>query len=278
MTSKKIPLGKVIVYLFLTLWAVMALLPFFWMVSTSLKVREVVHTVPIVWFPQHPGLDAYREIFNMSQFQFGVILKNSFIIAVILTFVTIASPAMAAFVFAKIPFKGREKLFLLFLSSMMIPGVVTLIPNYVIINTLGLMNSYTGVVLPFLINAFGIFLLRQAMRGVDNAYMEAAIMDGASLPRIFLRVILPMVRPTLMTLILFQFMFAWNNYLWPLIVLTDRSKWTLQIALANMQTRFGTYEHLQMAGALVTLAPILLVYLVTQRYVEQGIMIGGIKG
>lgn len=277
--NKKITAGKIVSILILTIWAISALMPFLWMVSTSFKDAEVVHTVPVEWIPKKPGVTAYQEIFNLKLIPFGRAVINSVIVTVIVTFITVMFPAMAAFVFAKIPFKGSERIFLLFLASMMIPGVVTIIPNFIIIRTINLTNTFAGVALPFTINAFGIFLIRQAMKGVDNAYMEAALMDGATLPRIFFRIMLPMVKPTMMTLVLLQFMFAWNNYLWPLVVLgMNRDKWTLQIALANMQTQFGNDEHILMAGALITMAPMIVMYLVTQRYVQTGIMIGGIKG
>lgn len=278
MMAKKLTVGKIVTILILTVWAISALMPFLWMISTSFKDAEVIHTFPIEWIPNNPGITAYQEIFNLNLISFTKAILNSVIVTILITFITVVFPAMAAFIFAKVPFKGSEKVFILFLASMMIPGVVTLIPNFIIIRTLNLANSYIGVALPFTINAFGIFLVRQAMKGVDNTYMDAAFMDGASLPRIFFKIMLPMVKPTIMTLLLLQFMFAWNNYLWPLVVLTDRSKWTLQIALGNMQTQYGNDEHVLMAGALITMTPMIVMYLITQRYVQKGIMIGGIKG
>ena len=277
--SKKISVGRSLSILILTLWAISALLPFLWMISTSLKDSEVIRTIPIQWIPRNPGFSGYEEIFNLNLIPFGAAIKNTIIVSVIIVFVTVMFPAMAAFIFAKVPFKGSDKVFMLFLTSMMIPGVVTIIPNFIIMITLGLMGTFTGVALPYFINAFGIFLIRQAMKGVDNAYMEAALMDGASLTKIFWKVMLPMVRPTLMTLVLLQFMFAWNNYLWPAVVLgMERSKWTLSIALANMQTAYSNDDHILMAGSLMIMAPMIVIYLITQKYVQTGIMVGGIKG
>ena len=184
---------------------------------------------------------------------------------------------MAAFVFAKLPFKGSGKLFGLYLATMMIPGTVTMVPNYIILRVLNLLDTYTGLILPSLANAFGVFLMRQSMMSVNDAYLESAHLDGASLYRIFFQIMLPMVLPTLSTMVLLSFMGSWNSYLWPLIVLTSTDKQTLQVVLGNMNGMYKNNEHVLMAGAVLTILPILVVYLISQKYVDQGISLGGLK-
>lgn len=270
-------LKKAIFYILISAIGLMIVIPFIWMISTSFKTREALRTIPIRWIPQNPSWDAYVKIFTTSNFSFGRAVFNSFYLSIAITLVSVLSAAMAAFVFAKIPFKGRDKLFVLFLATMMIPGTVTMIPNYIILKYLGLLDTFTGLIIPSIINAFGIFLLKQNMVTINDAYMEAAVIDGASLFKIFWKTILPLVKPAMFTLILFSFVGSWNSYLWPLIVLTDRKKQTLQIGLGTMNTQFGSYEHYLMAGALVSTIPIIIVYIFTQKYVEKGLSFGGLK-
>ena len=232
----------VLFYLMLAAIIVVTILPFVWMVSSSFKGSEAIRTIPIRWIPEHPTLEGYRRVFNMQGF-----------------------------------FKGSGKLFGLYLVTMMIPGTVTMVPNYIILRTLGLLDTYTGLILPSLANAFGVFLMRQSMMSVNDAYMESAYLEGASLYRIFFQIMLPMVMPTLSTMVLLSFMGSWNSYLWPLIVLTSTDKQTLQVVLGNMNGMYKNNEHVLMAGAVLTILPILVVYLVSQRYVDQGISLGGLK-
>ena len=267
----------VLFYLMLAAIIVVTILPFVWMVSSSFKGSEAIRTIPIRWIPEHPTLEGYRRVFNMQGFSFARASLNSLVLAIACTVVAVGSAAMAAFVFAKLPFKGSGKLFGLYLVTMMIPGTVTMVPNYIILRTLGLLDTYTGLILPSLANAFGVFLMRQSMMSVNDAYMESAYLEGASLYRIFFQIMLPMVMPTLSTMVLLSFMGSWNSYLWPLIVLTSTDKQTLQVVLGNMNGMYKNNEHVLMAGAVLTILPILVVYLVSQRYVDQGISLGGLK-
>jgi len=253
------------------------ILPFFWMVSSSLKGAEAIRTIPIKWLPEHPTLEGYKRVFNMEGFSFMRASLNSLCLALAMTIAAVGSATMAAFVFAKLPFRGSGKVFGLYLATMMIPGTVTMVPNYIILRTLGLLDTYTGLVLPSLANAFGVFLMRQSMMGVNDAYMESAFLDGASLYRIFFSIMLPMVTPTLATMMLLSFMSGWNSYLWPLITLTSTSKQTLQVVLGNMNSMYESNEHVLMAGAVLTILPILAVYLISQKFVDQGISLGGLK-
>lgn len=275
-TMKK-RLGTVLFYLSVTLLAVVTLLPFAWMLSSSFKSAETIRTLPIRWIPEHPSLEGYRQVFQMTSFSFPRAAFNSLFLALMCTAVSVVSASMAAFIFAKVPFKGSGKLFGLFLATMMIPGTVTMVPNYIILRYLHLLDTFTGLILPSLSNAFGVFLMRQAMMTIPDSYLESAFLDGATLRRIFAQILLPMVMPTLATMILLSFMGSWNSYLWPLIVLSSNEKQTLQVVLGNMNGQYKSKEHVMMAGAVLTILPVLAVYLCAQRYVDAGIAVGGLK-
>lgn len=268
---------RAVFYFILLLMALAMLLPFAWMISSSFKGSEAIRTIPIRWIPQRPTLEGYERVFNMQSFSFGRATLNSLGLSVASTLVQVLSASMAAFVFAKIPFRGTKKLFSLYLATMMIPGAVTMVPNYIILRVFGLLDSFTGLILPSLASPFGVFLMRQAMMTLSDSYLESALLDGASLYRIFLSIVVPMVAPTLATLTLLAFMGSWNSYLWPLIVLTSNDKQTLQVVLGNMNSLYKTNEHVLMAGAVLTILPILAVYLLTQRKVDAGIALGGLK-
>lgn len=279
MMRKQLPsvIRKTLFYLMIVLIILFTILPFLWMLSSSFKGAEAIRTIPIRWIPEHPTLEGYRQVFHMQGFSFSRASMNSLMLAIACTVVAVLSATMAAFVFAKLPFRGSGKVFGLYLATMMIPGTVTMVPNYIILRVLGLLDTYTGLILPSLANAFGVFLMRQSMLSVNDAYMESAFLDGASLYRIFFQIMLPMVTPTLATMTLLSFMGSWNSYLWPLIVLTSTQKQTLQVVLGNMNGIYKNKEHVLMAGAVLTILPILAVYLVSQRYVDQGISLGGLK-
>lgn len=264
-------------YVFISLLAVVTLLPFAWMLSSSFKSGEAIRTIPIQWIPQNPTLEGYRQVFNMQGFSFARASFNSLFLAMACTIVQVISACMGAFAFAKIPFKGSGKLFGVYLMTMMIPGTVTMVPNYIILRVLGLLDTFTGLILPSLANVFGVFLMRQSMMSLNDSYLESAMLDGASLYRSFFVIALPMVAPTLATMVLLSFMSSWNSYLWPLIVLTSTENQTLQVVLGNMNGIYKNKEHVLMAGAVLTILPIFVVYLLTQRKVDSGISLGGLK-
>lgn len=275
MNRKKI-FGKILYYFIMITLSVLMILPFFWMVSTSLKESGALMTIPIEWFPKKVSFEAYSKLFNV--FPFGKAFLNSIIVSISITFISVLSASMAAYVFAKIPFKGREFLFGLFIITMMIPGSVTLIPNYLILRNIKLLNSYVGIVLPSFFNIFGIFLLRQHIKKIPDDFIDAAVVDGASQWKIFFNIILPLSKPALATLVVITFMGAWNDYLWPLIVLTDKNKMTLPVALSMLNGQYATEYNLLMAGALISIIPILILYAFAQKYFEEGLTSGGIKG
>ena len=270
-------LARLAFYAAITLLAAFVIMPFLWMISTSLKSREAIKTVPIRWIPESPSIDGYARVFGMTNFSFPRAVFNSFYLSVMSTLLTVLSASMAAFIFAKVPFRGRDKLFSLFLATMMIPGTVTMVPNYIILKYLGLLNTFTGLILPSVFSSFGVFMLRQSMLGLSDAYIESAVIDGAPLYKIYYKIALPMNKPAVATLILLTFMGQWNSYLWPMLVLQSPEKQTLQVVLGTMSNMYGGSEHIQMAGAVLSIIPILIVYLFSQKYVDRGIAIGGLK-
>lgn len=273
---KKGSRSKTIFYLLTTITSCFMLVPFFWMVVTSLKERGALMVIPIQWWPEKISFKAYQELFSID-FPFARSIANSLFVAGMVTFITVMSAAMAAYVFAKINFWGKEILFSLYLATMMIPSQVTMIPNYLVLKYLGLLNSFTGLMLPSIFNAFATFMLRQNMKSIPDAYLEAAELDGASHITIFFRIILALSKPALATLAVITFMGAWNDYLWPLIILTERRKMTLPVGLSLLNGQYSSRYNLLMAGALISMIPILIVYAFAHRYFEQGLSIGGIK-
>ncbi len=274
--KRKGSVSKVVYYVVMIALSFFMVLPLFWMITTSLKDTGALTAIPIEWIPKKVTLDSFRKLFEI--FPFGKAFLNSVIVSVSITIVNVFSACMAAYVFAKIPFKGRELLFGIFLITMMIPGSVTLIPNYLILRNFHLLNSYLGLVLPSFFNIFGIFMLRQSMRQIPDDFIDAAVIDGASQWKIFFNVIIPLSRPMIATLFVITFMGAWNDYLWPLIVLTDKNKMTLPVALSMLNGQYSTEYNLLMAGALISIVPIIIVYAFAQRYFEEGLTAGGLKG
>lgn len=263
-------------YLLGTLIAVLATIPFLWMITTSLKARGALMSIPIEWIPKEPTLAAYVKVF--SKFPFFRTIGNSLFISVTYTVITLISASMAAFAFAKLEFPRAGMLLKVFLATMMIPTQVTMIPLFVVMNKMQLINTYSSVILPSLFRPFAIFLLVQQMRTIPNDYLDAARIDGASTFRVYFRVALPLCRPTLATLSITTFMEAWNDYLWPLLMLTDKVKMTLPIALSTLNGQYSTEYNVLMAGSLISMVPIILVYIFAQKYFENGMMAGGIKG
>ncbi len=255
--------------------SVVVMIPFFWMVSTSLKSKGALMALPIEWIPAEPTLDAYEKVF--SKFPFLRAILNSMCITVSYTVITVLSASMAAFAFTKIRFPGAGAVLNIYLASMMIPTQVTLIPLFVIMNQLGLINTYPSVILPAMFRAFGIFMMVQQMRSIPDDFIEAARIDGASMFRIFRTVVLPLCGSSIATLTITTFMESWNDYLWPLLMLTDKNKMTLTLALNSLNGQYGTEYNVLMAGSLISMIPIVIVYICAQKHVKQDVMAGGVK-
>ena len=269
-------LSNIIFYVVSVALAVMVVIPFYWMIITSLKSKGALMALPIQWIPRHPTLQSYRKGFSL--FPFGKAILNSLFVSITFTVITVLSSSMAAFAIAKIRFKGAGVFFRMYLMSMMIPTQITLIPLFIIMSRLNLTNTYTSVISPSIFSAFSIFLLVQNLRSLPDDFMEAARIDGASLWTTFFRVIMPMEKPVLATLVITTFMGAWNDYLWPLVMLSDKNKMTLTLALNTLNGQYGTEYNVLMAGCLISMIPIIVVYIIAQTQMKQGITAGGVKG
>ena len=269
-------LSNIIFYVVSVALAVMVVIPFYWMIITSLKSKGALMALPIQWIPRHPTLQSYRKVFSL--FPFGKAILNSLFVSITFTVITVLSSSMAAFAIAKIRFKGAGVFFRMYLMSMMIPTQITLIPLFIIMSRLNLTNTYTSVISPSIFSAFSIFLLVQNLRSLPDDFMEAARIDGASLWTAFFRVIMPMEKPVLATLVITTFMGAWNDYLWPLVMLSDKNKMTLTLALNTLNGQYGTEYNVLMAGCLISMIPIIVVYIIAQTQMKQGITAGGVKG
>lgn len=275
MTTKK-RVGTVFFYGVAILLAVIALIPFLWMISTSFKSRGALMSIPIEWIPENPTWDAYIKVF--SKFPFAKTIANSLFISVSYTAITLLSSAMAAFAFAKLRFTGSRVIFGGYLATMMIPTQVTMIPLFVIMTKLGLKDSYASVIMPSIFRPFAIFLLVQQMRTIPEDLLAAARIDGAGVFQVFRKIALPLCIPSLATLSITTFMESWNDYLWPLLMLGDKDKMTLPIALSTLNGQYGTEYNVLMAGSLVSMVPIIMIYIIAQRQFKSGMMAGGIKG
>ncbi|MBS6748947.1 MAG: carbohydrate ABC transporter permease [Firmicutes bacterium] len=275
MTHKR-RLGTAGYYVVSIVLAVIALIPFLWMISTSLKSRGALMSIPIEWIPAEPTLDGYAKVF--SRFPFLRTIGNSLLISVAYTLITLISASMAAFAFAKLRFRGSGAILSVYIATMMIPTQVTMIPLFVVMNRLGLIDSYASVILPSMFKPFAVFLLVQQMKTIPNDYIDAARIDGAGLFQTYRKVALPLCIPTLATLAVTTFMESWNDYLWPLLMLTDRNKMTLPIALSTLNGQYSTEYNVLMAGSLISMIPIIIIYIAAQKQFKSGLMAGGIKG
>lgn len=271
----KLTLKKVVFYMLLVIGSVVMLLPFLWMLSTSLKTSGATMLLPPEWIPKDITFENFVTV--TETMPMGKFFMNSIFVAITSTFFQVLICAMAGYAFARIDFKGREVLFYIYLGTLMVPSQVTLTPLFIIMRTLGWVNTYIALILPGIFSAFGTFLMRQFFKGIPKSLEEAAFVDGAGYISIFFRIILPLSKPVLATLWIFGFMASWNNYLWPLIITSDTSHMTLPLGLASLQGRWTTDWNVLMAGTLISIAPILFVYVFTQKYIIKGMTHTGLK-
>lgn len=251
--------------------------PFLWLLSTSLKsADENIFAYPPVLIPQSPTLDNFFRVIDSQPF--FTYLKNSALVAALAVSLNLLLASLAAYPLARIPFKGRSVLFIVLLSSMMIPFQLLMIPVYELAISLGLQNTYLGLVLPHACTAFGIFFMRQAFLSVPVAIEEAAIMDGVSRLRIWWFVMLPLVKPSLATLAVFSFIAVWGDFLWPLIIIDQPALFTLPLGVNRLASTFSLDWRLVAAGAVFSIVPILLFFTFTQRFFIEGAMKGAVKG
>ncbi len=268
--------GKWWLYLLLTVSVVAVAAPFIWMVVGSLKPTTELRQVPPTWWPQNPSLDNYSQLF--SQLSFGTYFANSAVVAVAVTVGNLVFCSMLGYALAMLNFRGKNVVFVAVLATLMIPGVVTFVPLFVLVANAGLVDSLPGLVLPFLVAPFGVFLMRQFILGLPRDLLDAGRVDGAGELRIFFRIILPLCGPALATLGILTFLGSWNNFLWPLVVAQTENTYTLPVALAlYSKGQNSTNYGLLLAGATVVVIPILLLFLAFQRKVIEGIATTGIK-
>ena len=254
------------------------LLPFAWMLSTSLKTEQYILQTPPQLIPNPASLESYVQL--AERVDLPRVFFNSILVAILTTLGQIAVGAMAAYAFSRMQWRGRNVVFTLYLATMMVPSVVLIIPQFIVVRYLGWMNSYAALIVPALFNAFSTFLLRQSFLSMPKDFEEAAFIDGANHFTIFWRIVLPLSMPALATLAVLSFMGSWNAYLWPLFVARQEAVMTLPVALATLQSgpRALTEWNLVMAGAVITVLPILIVYLLAQKWFVQGVVSSGIKG
>jgi multiple sugar transport system permease protein len=269
-------LGRWGVMTLLVLGAVLAMLPMLWMLSASLMATGEATEYPPRLLPRDPTLQHYRDVF--TRLHMGRYLLNSAIIAATVTVLSLFVNSMAGYAFAKLRFRGRDRLFRLLSAGLVVPVQVAMLPLFLLMKELGLINTYWGVIIPTLASIFGIFLVRQYALGIPDDLLDAARIDGASELRIYRSIVLPVTAPILATLAIWTFLTTWNDFMWPLIVLSDESRHTLPVALASLVGEHVQDTELMMAGSVLTLLPVLVVFVVLQRYYIAGIMLGGVKG
>jgi multiple sugar transport system permease protein len=255
--------------------AIVTLLPLAWMVSASFMPTGEASHLPPRLLPSAPTLDHYRALFG--RLDLGRAFRNSLLLALAISGLSLAANSMAGFAFAKLRFRGRDRLFALLLVTLVVPPQVGVLPLYLELRAIGLVNSFGGVIVAGLATVFGIFLVRQFALAIPDELLDAARVDGASEWRIYWQIVLPLLRPILVTLAVFTFLAAWNDFMWPMIVLTDESKHTLPVALANLAGEHVQDTELMMAGAVVTVLPVLLLFLAVQRHYVEGILMGSVK-
>jgi multiple sugar transport system permease protein len=232
--------------------------------------------IPRPFLPQEISFEHYNNLFerlNLARY-----MLNSTIIAVSVTFLSLIINSMAGFAFAKYRFRGRDRLFRVLIAGLVIPAQVTMLPLFLMLNKMGFINSYIGVMIPGMASIFGIFLMRQYMLSIPDSLIDAARIDGASDFRLYWKLIIPLCKPIFVTLAIFTFMGTWNDFLWPLIVMTDDTMYTLPVALANLMGEHAQDTELMMAGSVLTILPVMIVFMVLQKYYIRGIMMGSVKG
>jgi multiple sugar transport system permease protein len=263
-----------IVYIILWVGAFIMLFPIAWMSFSTFKSEAEINIFPPTLLPREPSLEPLKKAWS----RVGPFLLNSIFVTGVSTPISVLTSALVGFVLGKYEFRGRNLIFYAILATMMLPGTVLLIPNYQIVVWLGWINTYAALIVPSVFNTFGIFMMRQFMHTVPNELLDAARIDGASEPRIFAQVVIPLVRPALATLGIFQFMGSWNAYFWPLIVLTKEKMFTVPVGLAAFSAGYEPNFSSRNAGAFITIIPVVIVFVLFQRHIIKGMALSGMAG
>lgn len=268
--------GDMLLVAFLAFCAVLALFPFAWMVSSSLKTESEMFVFPIQWIPSALHFENYYNAWTMVDFPRA--LFNSLFVAGTITVGQVLTSATAGYAFAKINFRGRKQVFLGYLATMMVPFQVIMVPQFILFRQFHLTNTHLALILPGMFTVFGVFMLRQFFQGIPDEMIEAARIDGCSEFAILWRMVLPLSMAALSSLAIFTFRWQWNDYLAPLIYLNDKVKFTVTIALAQFRMENITLYTLIMAGSVISLIPVMILFIFAQKYLIQGITMTGMKG
>ena len=276
MTARR-KIGKIFIYLLLLLVVLITVLPFVWMLSASIKSdREVFQMNPFVLIPENPHWDNYMKVW--TKIPFAVFIKNTVILTVVVTILQLFTSSFAAYAFAKLEFSGKKQLFLAYISTIAMPWQVYMVPQFLMMRKMGLNDTLLAMVVLQAFSAFGVFLMRQFYMGIPDSLCEAARIDGMNEFKIYANIMLPLSKPALATLTIFTFVATWNDYLGPTIYLKSEMKKTIQIGLQRFIGQYSTEYGLIMAGSVISLIPVLIVFLLLQKYFVEGIATSGVKG
>lgn len=269
---------RVLIYIFLGLTGLLFAFPFFYMLSSSLKTAGEVVTVPPSFFPNVIQLGNYSEAINIPGVQLGRQLLNSTIVTIAVVVGQVLTSVLAGYAFARLTFPGRDLLFFLYLGTLMVPFAVLIVPMYKLMQTLGWVDSLLALIVPWIFTAYGTFLLKQFFTGLPRDLEEAALIDGASRWGILFRICVPLAKPAIATLATFSFLYAWNSFLWPLIVINSPEKKVITQGLIDLQSLYAVRVDLVLAGSVLAVLPTVLVYLFAQRYFIEGVATSGLGG
>ncbi len=270
-------IAKCVIYVLLLLVVVITIVPFVWMLSASIKTdREVFKMNPFVLIPENPRWSNYTEIW--TKIPFATFIKNTVILTIVVTILQLFTSSFAAYAFSKLEFKGKKQLFLAYISTIAMPWQVYMVPQFLMMRKMGFNDTLMAMVILQAFSAFGVFLMRQFYMGIPDSLCEAARIDGMNEFKIYANIMLPLSKPALATLTIFTFVATWNDYLGPMIYLKSESKKTIQIGLQRFIGQYSSEYGLIMAGSVLSLIPVLIVFLVLQKYFVEGIATSGVKG
>ncbi|MGN0803071.1 MAG: carbohydrate ABC transporter permease [Candidatus Faecivicinus sp.] len=272
---KRFPIGRVILYVMLIFWAIFMIMPFAWMILTSLKAQAEAMKVPIVWLPKEPQWQNYVDV--LQKYNFGRYYLNTITVTVITVAFQIITCSMAAYAFARLDFPGKNVIFLVCMMVLMVPTQMIIIPRFLIVLKLGWLDTFAGIIIPNLPSIFGTFFLRQNFMSMPRELDEAAMLDGCSFFGIYWKILLPLVKNGLIAFGVLTTLWCWNEMLWPLIVVTKERLYVLSIAIANMQGQYATKIPIQMTAGVYAMVPMLLVFLIGQKQMLEGIATSGLK-
>jgi multiple sugar transport system permease protein len=275
MNSKKIDIPYILLFFVMLVASILMFIPYLWMVLLSIKSNMEIMMNPTALIPQNPTVEGYRTVINEAPFMRW--FMNSVLTSVIITVGLLFTSSLAGYIFAKFNFRGQKSILVVIMATMMVPFQVVMIPIYLIISKLGLINNLSAIVIPSLVGAFGIYLCKQFIEGIPKDLIEAARMDGATETKTYTSLILPQITPVLSALGIFTFMGSWNNYLWPLIVLNDENKMTVPLALVFFNSRHTVNYNVVMSAAVLIMIPVIIVFLIFQRQFVKGLTLTGIK-